>query len=338
MNNEDDYKPIKGINRLKDYVVEKVIKENLCLVMGSRELIDKFSEDCGISVDFVMTDMLTFDNQTESVPMKVYNKKSKEILLCCLADKDSLINVVTQGLTENVDEAKDLVALFLRKEKYKGGYIFNADSRCAKTEKEKIKLVSSLFRVPDNKTKHEMIVLSKDKSVLEIDRFFDQAVKHVPHGDEKESFLKSLGIADSRCDYLQEMLIRLFGKSISAGKLASAKEIDDMNHEVFLDLLEKEKEMDEIEKLYLAFSQGVLMQKFSVEFNERFFHLEEDNDERIKSIGKRHSCEIRKSSTIFKIENLNGLNLREKLKSAFWAGNYNEKFYGEDTMPELKKE
>ena len=39
--------------------------------------------------------MLTFDNQTESVPMKVYNKKSKEILLCCLTDKEPLVNVVT---------------------------------------------------------------------------------------------------------------------------------------------------------------------------------------------------------------------------------------------------
>lgn len=330
MNNENDYKPIKGINRLKDYVVEKVIKENCCLVIGSKELINRFSEDCGISVDFLMMDMLTFDNQTESVPMKVYNSKSKEILLCCLADKVPLVNVVTHGMTENVEDAKNLVALFLSKEKYKGEYIFNADSRCAKTEDEKIKLVSSLFRVPGNKTKHEMIKLSKDKSVLDLDKFFDNAVKHMPHGDHKESFLKSLGIDDNRYDDLQEILIRLSGKSISAGKLTGAKEIDDMNHETFLDLLEKEKGMDNIERLYLAFSQGALMQKYSAELNERFFHLEEDNDERLKSIGKRHSCEVRKSSTIFKIENLNGLSLGEKLKATFWAGNYNEKFYGEE--------
>jgi hypothetical protein len=330
MKNEGDYKPIKGINRLKNYVVEKVIKENCCLVIGSRELIDKFSDDCGINVDFLMTDMLTFDNQTESVPMKVYNRKSKEVLLCCLADKNSLVNVVTQGMTENIEDAKDLVAIFLRKEKYKGGYIFNADSRCAKTEKEKIKIVGSLFRVPDNKTKHEMTKLLKDRSVLELDRFFDQAVKNKPHGEENETFLKSLGIDDSRYDYLQEILIRLSGKSTSAGKLAGAEEIDDMDHEKFLDLLEKEKGLDSTEMLYLAFSQGALMQKFSAMINEQFFHLEEDNDERLKSIGKRHSCEVRKSDTIFKIENLNGLNLREKLKSTFWAGNYNEKFYGEE--------
>jgi hypothetical protein len=330
MNNEDDYKPIKGINRMRDYVVDKVIKENQCLIMGPRDLIDRFSEDCGVSVDFLMVDMLTFDNQTESVPMKVYNRRSKEILLCCLANKEPLVNVVTRGMTENVEESKDLVALFLEKKKYKDGYIFNADSRCAKTEDEKIKLVSSLFRVPDNKTKNEMIKLSKDKSVVELDKFFDRIAKNIPHGDQKESFLKSLGINDSRYDYLQEILIRLSGRSTSAGKLAEAKEIDDMNHEVFLDLLEKEEGMDDTEMLYLAFSQGVLMQKFSSQLNEKFFHLEEDNDERLKSIGKRHSCEVRKSSTIFKIENLSGLNLREKLKATFWAGNYNEKFYGEE--------
>lgn len=328
MNNENDYKPIKGIDKLKDFVIEKVMKENFCLVIGSVDMIDKFSADCGISINLVMTDMLTFDNQTESTPMKIYNRKSKEILLCGLANKNLLVNIITQGMTKNVNESKDLIAIELTKEIYKGGYRFNADSRCAKTKEEKIKLISSLFRVPDHRTKREMEILSKDRTVLELDKHFDQAVKHLPHGDPNEKLHKYLNIDESRANKLHKILIKLFGKSTSAGKLAGAVEIDDMNHEIFIDLLEKEKEIDNIERLYLAFSQGAIMQRFSVELNEKFFRLEEDNDERIKSIGKQYACEIRKSDTIFKIENLGGLSLREKLKCVFWAGVYNERFYG----------
>lgn len=33
MNNENDYKHIKGIGRLKDYVVEKVMKENFLILL-----------------------------------------------------------------------------------------------------------------------------------------------------------------------------------------------------------------------------------------------------------------------------------------------------------------
>ncbi len=330
MNNENDYKPIEGIDKLKDFVLEKVMKENFCLVIGPIDMIDKFSADCGVNVDLMMTDMLTFDNQIESAPMKIFNNKSKEVMLVGLANKNLLVNIITRGMTENVNDAKNLVALELKKEKYMDGYRFNADSVCAKTEKDKIKLINSLFRIPDHKTKREMKILLEDNSILELDKHFDQAVKHIPHGDQNEKLHKSLNIDESRADKLHKILVKLSGKSISAGKLAGAKEIDDMNHEVFLDLLEKEKEISSREKLYLAFSQGAIMQMFSVRLNEKFFHLEEDNDERIKSIGKRHACEIRKSDTIFKIENLGGLNLREKLKATFWAGVYNERFYGEE--------
>lgn len=261
MNNENDYKPIKGIDKLKDFVIEKVMKENFCLVIGSVDMIDKFSADCGISINLVMTDMLTFDNQTESTPMKIYNRKSKEILLCGLANKNLLVNIITQGMTKNVNESKDLIAIELTKEIYKGGYRFNADSRCAKTKEEKIKLISSLFRVPDHRTKREMEILSKDRTVLELDKHFDQAVKHLPHGDPNEKLHKYLNIDESRANKLHKILIKLFGKSTSAGKLAGAVEIDDMNHEIFIDLLEKEKEIDNIERLYLAFSQGAIMRK-----------------------------------------------------------------------------
>jgi len=332
MKTENEHTPVKGMHRLKDYVLRKVMKENFCLVMGSSELIDKFSDDCNIDIDIVMTDMLTFDNQVESVPLKVFDRKSKNVMICGLTKKDLLIEVMTQGMPENMEEAKDLVSLELRKEVYNDGYIFNADSICARTEEDKVRMISSLFRVPDSETKQEMEIVSKDKAVVELDRYFDQIAKQVPHG-EPETFLESLGISESRADELQIILIKIIGKSIGAGKLAGAKEVDDMNHEIFLNILEKEENVSITEKLYLSFSQGVIMQKFSAMTNDKFFHLEEDNDDRLKNVGKLHSCELRKSDTIYKIENLEELNLREKMKACLWAGVYNERFYGEEDSP-----
>ncbi len=158
---ENELTPVKGIHRLKDYVLRKVMKENFCLVMGSSEMIEKFSKDCNIDIDIVMTDMLTIDNQVESTPLKVFDKRSKDIMICGLAKKDVLVNIVTQGMPENMEGANNLVSLELRKEVYNDGYIFNADSVCARTEEDKVKMVTSLFRIPDNETKFQMEILSK---------------------------------------------------------------------------------------------------------------------------------------------------------------------------------
>ncbi len=331
---ENELTPVKGIHRLKDYVLRKVMKENFCLVMGSSEMIEKFSKDCNIDIDIVMTDMLTIDNQVESTPLKVFDKRSKDIMICGLAKKDVLVNIVTQGMPENMEGANNLVSLELRKEVYNDGYIFNADSVCARTEEDKVKMVTSLFRIPDNETKFQMEILSKDRSIIDLDRQFDKIAKQVPHGNQ-ETFLESLGISESRADELQIILIKIIDKSIDEGKLGGAKDIDDLDHELFLDLLEKEDGVSITEKLYLSFSQGVIMQKFSVMTNDKFFHLEKDNEDILKKVGKEHSCELRKSDTIYKIENLEIFSLRDKMKACLWAGVYNERFYGEDGTPSL---
>jgi DNA-binding XRE family transcriptional regulator len=135
---------------------------------------------------------------------------------------------------------------------------------------------------------------------------------------------ESIDIDEKRLDDLQKILLQLSKLSISSGNM---DDILDINHETFLDLLEKEEGINKKEKLYLAFSLGKLLQTFATEMGEKIFHLEEDHDERIKSIGKKFACEVTKSLTLSKIDNLK-LNLREKLKANFWAGFYNSKFYG----------
>lgn len=341
---------VEGIGKIRDFVLKQVMEKNRCLVIGPEDLINRFCGDTGIRVDYIMTDSLNVDNETESEPAKIYNPKTKEVLLLSLTDRDSLLNVITMSRrmmemagSENEEKTllKHMLGVQLEKERYRDGYRPSANIIYADSEKEKIEMLNKFFRRPPGKTIDEMRKLLDDRSVIDIDRRFDDAIKQIQHTNPEklrqyrypnpnESFANVLNISEKRLDKLHKVLTELSGKSISAGELAGAKEINDMDHEIFLDLLEKEKGLTNREKLYLAFNQGAIMENISSELNEKFFHLEEDNDERIKSIGKRHACEIRKSDTIAKINNLGGLNMREKLKACFWAGIHNQRFYREE--------
>lgn len=330
---------VEGIEKIRDYVLKQIMKENRCLIIGPEDLMDRFCEDNGIRIDYVMVDSLNMDNEIESEPVKIYNAKSREVLLLSLTDKDSLVNVITRGrrmvgMVESTNEEKTLLKHLLGtelvKKRYRDGYQPSADLICASSDKEKIKIINNIFRRPPEKTINEMRPLLEDKSVIELDKRFDRSVKHIPQIhriDPDEKLNESLGIDENRFNELQKILLELSKLSTSSGSL---DDILDINHETFLDLLEKEEGINNKEKLYLAFSIGKLIQEFAIEMGEKISHLEEDRDERIKSIGKRFSCEITKSLTLSKIDNLGGLNIREKLKATLWAGVHNERFYGEE--------
>lgn len=333
---DGEYKPMQGIEKLKDYIIEHVMNHDRCLVMGSSKMMDQFTKDCNIPIEVVMADLSDFDGRIVAEPMRMFNKASKEILLLGMASKTKMINVMTRGMTKNVDKAKDLVIVELRKEKCKGGYIFTADSRCADTQEEKVAIISSLFQRPDMKTISEMETskkLMKGEFILEVDKSASKpnVVLEEPMENRddlrSEKFREALGIDEYRDEELINLSIKLFGKAVGVEKLSSAKEISSMNHDIFLGLLEEDKDTDNIEKLYVAFNQGMIMQEFTDKYGEIFEHIENDTNGRIKQIGKRHACEIRKSDTIIKIEHLDNLSLSEKLKACFWSGYYNQEFY-----------
>lgn len=329
---------VEGIEKIRDYVLKQIMKENRCLIIGPEDLMNRFCDDNGIRIDYIMTDSLNIDNEIESEPVKIYNAKSREVLLLSLTDKGSLINVITRGRRmigvkatneENIF-LKHLLGVELVKKLYQDSYQPSVDIICASSNKEKIKMINSIFRRPPEKTISDMRTLLEDKSIIELDKRFDRIIKQNPqihHADPNEELRESLGIDENRFNDLQKILLQLSKLSISSGNLDDILEI---NHKTFLDLLEKEEGINNKERLYMAFSLGKLLQSFATEMNEKISRLEEDRDERIKSIGKRYACEITKSLTLSKIDNLGGLNLREKLKSSFWAGVHNERFYGED--------
>ena len=330
---------VEGIEKIRDFVLKQIMKENRCLIIGPEDLMNRFCEDNGIRIDYVMIDSLNIDNEIESEPVKIYNAKSREVLLFSLTDKDSLTNVITQGrrmmgMSESTNEEKTLLKHLLGaelvKKRYRDGYQPSADLICASSDKEKIKMINNIFRRPPEKTINEMRPLLEDKSVIELDKRFDQSVKHIPHIhriDPDEKLNESLGIDEDRLNELHKILLQLSKLSIGSGSMDDIMEI---SHETYIDLLEKDEGINKKERLYLAYSLGNILQECTTQFNEKIHSMEEDRDERIKSIGKRFSCEITKSLTLSKIDNLGGLGLREKLKSSLWAGVYNNRFYGKE--------
>jgi hypothetical protein len=296
----------------------------------------QFTKDCKVPIDVVMADLSDFDGRVAAEPMRIFNKRSGEILLLGMASKAKLINVITLGMTKDVDKAKDLVIIELNKKKCKGGYIFTADSSCAETQEEKIEMISSLFRRPDVETIDKMETskkLMKGEFILEVDKSADNPDVVLEEQIENkedlicERFRDALDIDKDRDKELIDLSIKFFGKAVGVEKLSSAKDISNMNHDIFLSLLEKDKCTNNIEKLYVAFNQGMIMQEFSDKYGEVFEYIESDTNERIKQIGKRYACEIRKSDTIIKIDHLDNLSLSEKLKACFWSGYYNQEFY-----------
>lgn len=333
---EEEYKPMKGVEKLKDYIIEHVTERNRCLVVGSSVMMDQFANDCGVPIDVIMADFSDFDGNIVAEPMRIFHKKSKEILLLGMADRTKMINAVTHGMTRDVVMAKGLVAVELKKEKCEGGYIFIADSRCADTREEKIAMISSLFRRPDKETMSDMEIskkLMRGEFVVEIDKSAANAdiVPEKPANSRdnfsSEAFGEALGISRDREQELVCLSIKFFGKAVGVAKLSDAKDVSNMDHDIFLSLLARDIGTNVTEKLFVAFHQGMIMQEFISQYDERFEHLENDTNDKLKQIGKRHACEIRKSDTIVKIENLENLSLDEKLKACFWSGYYNQEFY-----------
>lgn len=336
---------VEEIGKIRDFVLKQVMEKNRCLVIGPEDLMNKFGNDNGIRIDYIMADSLNVDNEVESKPVKMYNVKSKEVFLLSLTDKDSLVNAITQGMrvAENFTDHKEIVVtkeedILLKhllgaeliKKKYRDGYQFSADIMLASSEKEKIRIIKSIFRRPPENIINEMRTLLEDRSIIELDDRFGRSARYYlqkPHEDSNERLSESLGIDENRLDELQKIFLKLNGKSTSSGEFNGPKSILGIDHEAFLDFLEKEEGISNKERLYMAFGLGGMMQEFAAEMNQKCLCLDKDRDERIKSIGKMYACEITKSLTLSKIDNLKDLDLKEKLIAVFWAGLYNSKFY-----------
>ncbi len=329
----DKYKMIKGIDKLENYIIDQLVKHDRCLVAGTVDMINQFTHDFGTRIDIVMLDVSTLDGHIISEPMKVFDKKSKDILLLGIVDKAAMIDVITCGMTINVDSSKDIVIVELKKDKHGDSYVFTTSSKCARTQEEKIEMISDIFHVPDKETIDEMEItrkLAEGEFILEVDnpRIAEDTMSTDPIKSQdilrNKTFYDALNIDEIRCEELANISIKLFGESINREKL-SGEDIWNSDHELFLNLLEKEEGMRDIEKLYLTFNHGRTMQEVSTKFGKKFEHMENDTDDRIKQIGEKYSHEMTKSDTVIKIENLDNLSLREKLKACFWSGVFNQK-------------
>lgn len=138
------------MDNIKEFVFEKISKEDCCIVIGSNDMINDFSSTFGVRIDVLMGDFRKKD-KTKSEPIRVFNGDTKEILMFGLAKKKDMKNVITgmkmHGATK--EDIENITAIMLKK----GHHIFTHQT---KSDEEKAELIDKIFKIPDKKMIDEM--------------------------------------------------------------------------------------------------------------------------------------------------------------------------------------
>lgn len=138
------------LDNIKEFVFEKISKEDYCIVIGSDNSINEFSGTFGVRVDILMKDFRIQD-RTKSEPIRVFNGDTKEILMFGLAkkkDMKNIINVINMSGAKKED-IENVTAIMLQKEHR----IF---AHQTKNDAEKVKLIDKIFTIPDEDIRNEM--------------------------------------------------------------------------------------------------------------------------------------------------------------------------------------
>lgn len=136
---------------IKEFVFDKISKEDYFIVMGSDDMIDEFSGTFGVEVNILMEVFSGKDNKFKSEPIRIFNDDTKEILMFGLAKKKDIKNFVPamkkSGLKK--EDIKDITAIMLQK----GYHIFTYQT---KSDKEKIELVDKIFKIANDERSSKM--------------------------------------------------------------------------------------------------------------------------------------------------------------------------------------
>jgi len=138
------------MDNIKEYVFEKISKDDYCIVIGSDDMIDDFSGSFGVRIDILMGDFKK-QNKTESEPIMVFNNDTKEVLMFGLAKKKDMKNIIKgmkiHGVTK--EDIENITAVMLQK----GHNIFTYQT---KSNEEKMELINKIFKIPDEERMGEM--------------------------------------------------------------------------------------------------------------------------------------------------------------------------------------
>ena len=138
------------MDNIKEFVFEKISKEDYCIIIGSDKSIDDFSGTFGVRVDILMKEFIIRD-KAKSEAIRIFNGDTKEILMFGLAKKKDMKNVIkvinmSGGKTEDME---NVTAVMLQK-----GHRILAHQ--TKSDEEKVKLIDKIFQIPDEETRNEM--------------------------------------------------------------------------------------------------------------------------------------------------------------------------------------
>ena len=140
----------KRVDNIKEFVFEKISKEDYCIVIGSDNSIDEFSDTFGVRVAILMKDFRIQD-KTKSEPIIVFNGDTKEILMFGLTKKKDMENVikVINMSGAKKEDIENVTVIMLQK----GHRIF---AHRTKSDEEKVKLIDKIFKIPDEEIRNEM--------------------------------------------------------------------------------------------------------------------------------------------------------------------------------------
>ena len=138
----------EDIRYLKRHLLDE-IDDGYCLIIGTNQMIDKYTEAFGVNVYIVMTSFMTKESKVEHAPMEIFDGRTKDIKLLGAAKKKDILDAGKASGMINDDSGDFLVAISLVERFDKEyGYRHGIDGHIAKTDQEKVDFIDSLFRVP----------------------------------------------------------------------------------------------------------------------------------------------------------------------------------------------
>ena len=138
------------MDNIKEFIFEKISKEDYCIIIGSDKSIDDFAGTFGVKVDILMKD-LRIGGKTKSEPIRISNNDTKEILMFGLVKNKDLKNVLNAVKMSGAkkEDTENITAIMLQK-----GHRILAHQ--TKSDEEKAELVDNIFDLPDEEIRNEM--------------------------------------------------------------------------------------------------------------------------------------------------------------------------------------
>lgn len=142
------------LETIRNFILQNIDKDKV-MVLGTEEMIGRFSFSFGINVNIAMIDFHNQNDKVETKPVQTFNSKTKEINVLGMTDKKSAIKIIKVMQKKNDFEDLFLIELEKGKDKF-GNDNYHVNSRAAKTKKDKIQIIDKIFRYPEENIRKDI--------------------------------------------------------------------------------------------------------------------------------------------------------------------------------------